>query len=225
MAGIEIEGAIETAAAGAEHRAGLVALFETTGSPCYCRFFHFEGTNNEWLARCAQAPDENRRELEAALAAGSDEARGVVALAHGGAGGSGGGGGAGGAGGVGSAGSAGEVVGWLKVAPAAAVRKAYERRLYKGLPCFAGDRTGVFLIGCALVHPAWRRRGVATALVAGAVRLAPAWGARALEALPRRPKEPVSDEELWTGPVSAFAASGFVEVHDLEPYPVLRRAL
>ena len=30
-----------------------VKLFEATGSPCYCRFFHFEGTNNEWLARCA----------------------------------------------------------------------------------------------------------------------------------------------------------------------------
>ena len=56
-------------------------------------------------------------------------------------------------------------------------------------------------------------------------RIAPAWGARALEAFPRRPKEPVNDEELWTGPVSAFAKSGFVEVHAFEPYPVLRRDL
>jgi GNAT superfamily N-acetyltransferase len=113
----------------------------------------------------------------------------------------------------------------MKVAPATAVAKAYERRLYKGLPCFAGDRTGVYLIGCALVHPGHRRRGVATALVAGAVKLAPAWGARALEALPRRPKEPVGDEELWTGPVSAFTTNGFVEVNAFEPYPVLRRTL
>jgi hypothetical protein len=35
----------------------------------------------------------------------------------------------------------------------------------------------------------------------------------------------VSDEELWTGPVGAYAASGFVEVHGFAPYPVLRRAL
>ncbi|WP_437322309.1 GNAT family N-acetyltransferase [Sorangium sp. So ce394] len=195
--------AISVAAAGPEHRAGLEALFEAAGTPCYCRYYHFEGTNNEWLARCSDGQGENRREFAAALAARSDEARGVVALAQGAA----------------------DVVGWLKVAPAAAVAKAYERRLYRGLPCFAGDRAGVFLIGCAVVHPRHRRQGVATALVAGAVELAPAWGARALEALPRRPREPVSDEELWTGPVSAFTRNGFVEVHTFEPYPVLRRTL
>jgi GNAT superfamily N-acetyltransferase len=198
---------IETLAAGPEHLRGLLALFEAAGSPCYCRFFHFQGPVNEWLDRCANRKEESREELSAALRAASDEARGVIALAP-----------------EGPAAAA-QVVGWMKVAPAMIMQKAYERRLYKGLPCFAGDRQGVFLIGCALVHPAFRRRGVATALVAGAVRLAPVWGARALEALPRRPREPVSDEELWTGPVGAFARSGFVEVHELDPYPVLRREL
>jgi GNAT superfamily N-acetyltransferase len=158
--------------------------------------------SNAWLERCATAPEQNRAELGAALASGSDEARGVVALA----------------------GDA--LVGWLKVAPAAAVKKAYDRKLYRGLPCFEGDREGVFLVGCALVHPAHRRRGVATALVAGAARIAKdRWGARALEALPRRPREPVSDEELWTGPMGAFIGGGFVEVNAFEPYPVLRREL
>jgi GNAT superfamily N-acetyltransferase len=195
------DGPIAVVPAGPEHAAGLAALFEAAGSRCYCRFWHFTGTNNAWLERCGLAPEENRAELEAALAAGSDEARGVVALA----------------------GEA--LIGWLKVAPAAVMRKAYDRRLYRGLPCFDGDRDGVFLIGCALVHPEHRRRGVATALVAGAVRIAPAWGARALEALPRRPREPVSDEELWTGPAGAFAASGFTEAQAFDPYPVLRRRL
>ncbi len=187
--------------AGPEHAAGLAALFTAAGSPCFCRFWHFTGSNNAWLERCATAPEENRAELEAALAEGSDEARGVVALDD-----------------------ASTLVGWLKVAPAAVMKKAYDRRLYRALPCFEGDRRGVFLVGCALVHPGHRHRGVATALVAGAVRLAPAWGARALEALPRRPREAVSDEELWTGPLGAFTAAGFVEVNAFEPYPVLRKS-
>lgn len=193
--------AILTEAAGPAHMAGLRALFEAAHCPCYCRFWHFEGTNNEWLDRCANATEENAAALGRALETGDDEARGVVAL------------------------RGGALVGWLKVAPARIMRKAYERRFYKQLPAFRGDREGVFLIGCALVHPAARKQGVATALVAGAVRLAPSWGARSLEALPRRPKEPVVDEELWTGPMGAFTQNGFVEVDGLEPYPVLRRAL
>jgi GNAT superfamily N-acetyltransferase len=187
-----------------EHAARLLAFFKAAGSPCYCRFWHFGGTNNEWLERCALAPEENAAEFTGALAAGADEARGVVAIDE-----------AGGAGGA--------VVGWLKVTPAAAMRKAYERRFYKQLPAFQGDRIGVFLIGCALVHPGYRKRGVVTKLVEGAVQLAPGWGARALEGLPRRPRESVMDEELWTGPMGAFTRNGFFEVGGLETYPVMRR--
>jgi GNAT superfamily N-acetyltransferase len=192
--------------AGPGHTQGLVALFEAAGSPCYCRFWHFTGTNNDWLERSALAPEQNRAELTTALAEGSDEARGIVALAT-----------------IGE--EAPRVVGWLKLAPAAIMTKAYERRLYRKLPCFEGDRTGVFLLACALVHPAHRHRGVASALVGGAVQFATVCGARALEALPRRPTQPVSDEELWTGPMGAFTAHGFAIVNDFEPYPVLRRDL
>ncbi len=195
--------AIHVEAAGPEHSAGLVALFEASGSPCYCRFWHFTGTNNAWLERSALAPDESRAELTAALAAGSDEARGIVAIAT-------------------RSDEPPRVVGWLKVAPAAIMTKAYERRLYRKLPCFEGDRSGVFLLACALVHPEHRHRGVASALVGGAVQFATLCGARALEALPRRSKEPVSDEELWTGPMGAFTTHGFEVVNDFEPYPVLR---
>lgn len=194
-------GNVRVVAAEPAHGAGLAALFDAASSPCSCRWWHFEGDKNAWLERCALRPDESRAELRAALDARTDEARGVVALAGE------------------------ELVGWLKVAPAAAMQKLYAQRLYKGLPCFAGERAGVFVVGCALVHPSHRHKGVATALVAGAARVAPLWGAKALEAFPRRPKEPVADEELWTGPHGAYAKAGFVEVNAFEPYPVLRREL
>lgn len=193
--------AIETA--GPAHREALLDLFDRAGCPCFCRYFHFEGDKNAWLDRCFNAPGESRRELATALDTGSEEARGVVAIESG----------------------AGRAVGWLKVTPVTSVRKAYEQRFYRGLTCFGGDRTGVFLIGCALVDPAHRRSGLAGAMVAHAVAVARSWGARALEAFPRRPREPVTDEELWTVPEGAFRGLGFVEVSATDPYPVLRCTL
>src|SRR5262245_14366923 len=91
----------------AEHGPELAALFARTGSPCFCRWWHFSGDKNAWLDRCANAPEENRAELLASLGSGRDDARGVVALTH-----------------------DGKVVGWTKLAPAAAVKKLYEQRLY-----------------------------------------------------------------------------------------------
>jgi GNAT superfamily N-acetyltransferase len=196
--------ALRTMLAGPEHGAGLEQLFAAAGSPCFCRFWHFNGTNNEWLDVCANAPRQNAAAFVQALNEGNDEARGIVAIDEDGAEGS-------------------RVVGWLKVASASLMRKAYERRFYKQLPVLQGDRAGVFLIACALVHPAYRKRGVAKALVGAAVELGPTLGASVLEALPCRPKEAVMDEALWTGPMGAYTAHGFVEVGGFDMYPVLRR--
>jgi GNAT superfamily N-acetyltransferase len=183
-----------------EDARALSALFERAGVACHCRYWHFAGTTNDWLARIAHAPDENRREMEHALASGSDEMRGLVAFAGG------------------------QIVGWLKLTPASAVPKLYDQRLYRGLPCLTGDRAGVLTVGCLLVDPGWRRRGVARALIAATVARARATGARAVEAFPRR-ADGVSDAELFTGPYAAFLEAGFEVVHDFAPYPVLRATI
>jgi GNAT superfamily N-acetyltransferase len=197
---------LRTTLAAPEHATGLEQLFQAAGSPCFCRFWHFDGTNNEWLDVCANAPRQNADAFHRALAEGHDEARGIVALEKNGT-------------------DESHIVGWLKVAPAHAMRKAYERRFYKQLPVLQGDRNGVYLIACALVHPAFRKRGVAKALVGAAVELATGFGASVLEALPCRPKEAVMDETLWTGPMGAYTAHGFVEVGGFDMYPVLRRTI
>ena len=37
-------------------------LFEQSSCDCYCRYWHFEGTKNEWLDRCSHRPEENAAE-------------------------------------------------------------------------------------------------------------------------------------------------------------------
>ena len=184
--------------AAAEHAAGLAALFERNHVSCYCQWWHFDGDKNAWLDRCAHAPERNRDALTNGLATGAEAMRGVVAIDPGGS-----------------------IVGWMKLAPASALGKIYEQRLYRRLPCFGGDRRGVYTIGCFFVDEPWRRRGVARALVLGGIAAARAWGATAIECFPRR-CEAARAEELWTGPPDTFLAAGFAVVHDFEPYPVLR---
>ena len=182
------------------HATGLASLFASNGYGCYCRFWHFGGTSREWLERCAQRPEENCREMQAALAAGSLEMRGLVAT------------------------RSDEVIGWLKLAPAPALPKLYEQRLYKGLPCFTGDRARTWCVACLLVREDQRHRGVARALLATALELAPAWGASAIEAFPRSDPD-LADQSLMLGPTRLFLEAGFEVIHDFYPYPVLRRQL
>lgn len=181
-----------------EDAASLAALFESASNRCHCRYLHFDGDKNDWLMQCSESADTNRRELDEAIRLERDDGLGVVAL-------------------EGEA-----IVGWLKVAPVAAVRKAYEQRFYRGMDCFRGDRSGVFLLACALVRPDRRKRGIATAMVRAAIELARSRGACAVEALPRRPRDAVSDEELWTIPVAALEDNGLTVVGGEDPYPVLR---
>jgi GNAT superfamily N-acetyltransferase len=196
----EPEHSLEVRPAEPSHAAGLSALFASNGFGCFCRYWHFEGTSRDWLARCAQRPEENRDEMLAALAAGSPEMRGMVAL------------------------RGNELVGWLKLAPASSVNKLYSQRLYKDLPCFRGERSGILCVACLLVREDQRHHGVARALLAGALAQAPAWGASAIEAFPRSDAG-LADVSLMLGPTQLFLDAGFEVVHDFYPYPVLRRQL
>ncbi len=185
-----------------EHVQGLADLFEACNCACYCRYWHFGGDKNAWLARTALEPDVNRREFFGAVASRSDEARGLVAFDD-----------------------AGELVGWLKLAPAAGLPKVYEQRFYRGLPTLQGPREGVLTVGCVLVRPAFRRRGVAQALAAALPAVARAQGARSVEAMPYVAEGEQSDELLWTGPYAALLEAGFAVVEGSFPYPILRLEL
>jgi GNAT superfamily N-acetyltransferase len=184
-----------------------LALFERAASPCFCRFWHFTGTKNEWLARCATG-DENVDEARASATAGNDDASGLVAL------------------------DGDRAVGWLKVAPRRSLPKLRGLPIYRGLDL--GPDEGVFSVGCFLVDPASRRRGVAGALLDAVPDFVRARGGSAVEAFPRHVHEThgarLHDEEAMMGPEALFVSRGYARLEvvpdfALTQYPVYRLSL
>jgi GNAT superfamily N-acetyltransferase len=194
---------VRIASLNADNAGAWAALFEASGCTCYCRWWHFTGNKNEWLARCFEEPTKNRDEQTALVAAGALEARGLLAMDD-----------------------DGDAVGWMKLAPRALVPKLRRQGAYRAVDL--GDDEGVWSIGCLLVRPDRRRSGVARALIEAAPEAVRAWGGRAVEAYPHRVGHALHDEEAWMGPEGVFASlvtNGWQPVHDVAPYPVYRRRL
>jgi GNAT superfamily N-acetyltransferase len=182
------------------HLPRLREFFEACSNTCFCRYWHFSGTKNEWLDRCAHRPEENASELEAAVRARDAGGRALVAIDD-----------------------DDSVVGWMKLTPREAVRKLRSLPVYRNLDL--GDEATTYSIGCLLVRPDARGKGVARALVTAAPEFAREWGARAVEAYPRRSTEPLHAEEAWQGPERVFVEAGFRVSVDVSPYPVYRKDL
>jgi ribosomal protein S18 acetylase RimI-like enzyme len=79
---------------------------------------------------------------------------------------------------------------------------------------------------CFVVPSAHRGRGVARALLRGAIEHAAAHGAVALEAYPVDEEDRSDASFLWNGVLSMFEREGFVEVARRRPErPVVRKEL
>lgn len=205
----EAETAYRCERATSAHADGLLALFESAGSGCYCNYWYFEGDKNAWLERCYVKPEENRAALVARLA--RPELCGVVALSP--------------------RGERDAVVGWLNLSRAPSIPRLYDQRVYRNLPCFQGGggvgappRETVYAIACCFVAEAERGRGLGRLLLNGAIAATREAGGRALEAFPRAAPEGerLRPDEIWLGPEAMFVAAGFQAVSDFRPYPVLR---
>lgn len=183
------------------------ALFERAAVTCYCRYWHFGGTKNDWLERGALAPEDNAREAEHALQTDDGTAHGLVAL------------------------DGDTVMGWMKLARRDRVPKLRRLPVYRGRDLGPDDET--LSIGCFLVDPAHRGRGVASRLAAAAADVARRSGATFLEAYPRhlRDDQPrMHDEEAWMGPERVFQRAGLVAEpmatgNEMDAYPVYRLPL
>jgi ribosomal protein S18 acetylase RimI-like enzyme len=79
---------------------------------------------------------------------------------------------------------------------------------------------------CFVVAGEWRRRGVAAALLRGAIAHATRRGACILEAYPVDRDGPGRDDTLWFGTKGMYDKAGFVEVARRKPErPIMRRRL
>lgn len=180
--------------------AALNELFRRSECGCHCRYWHFQGDKNAWLDRLRFSPEDSARELSAELADPTVGLKGVIAVAGA------------------------RVTGWMKVSAASRLSKLYAQRPYRGMPNLGADRSGVYAIGCALVDPAERRKGLTRGLLDAALEAARRAGASSVEAFPRDATM-LGDEELWMGPHQIFVERGFRISHAIGQYPVLVKEL
>jgi ribosomal protein S18 acetylase RimI-like enzyme len=109
-------------------------------------------------------------------------------------------------------------VGWMTLGPRAAFARLRRSPVMKPV-----DDLPVWSIVCFVVPSEYRRQGVASALLAAAVRYAHRCGATLLEAYPVDKADPSHDESLWFGTKSMFDAAGFKEVARRKPQrPIVR---
>ena len=88
------------------------------------------------------------------------------------------------------------------------------------------DERSVWSIVCFVVDPAARHRGVAEAMLNGAVRWARKRGVTLLEAYPCDKRKKSADDSMWFGAKPMFDRTGFVEVARRKPTrPVMRKRL
>lgn len=100
-------------------------------------------------------------------------------------------------------------VGWCAIEQIGAYRRILNSQLVDDGERPASD---VWYVSCFVVRVGHRRKGVAAALLDGAVAHARARGARVVEAMPTVATPGTSSADLYHGPLSVFEAAGFETV-------------
>lgn len=115
-------------------------------------------------------------------------------------------------------------VGWVSVAP----RTDYQRIVHSKVIPAIDDRP-VWSIVCFAVSQTARRRGIARALLDGAVAFARSGGATAVEAYPLalEPGQRIDANSVYTGTLAMFERAGFAVVADRasDPSSKVRRVV
>jgi GNAT superfamily N-acetyltransferase len=164
----------------------LVALFGTRGDPSWCWCQFFLTTGKDYTGSSAANKAALREQV-------TTDPRPQGVIAH-----------------LGD-----EAVGWVQVGPRAAYPRLVANRAMRAVTGDDLDDPSVWAVTCFVVKVGRRRKGVATALLAAAIELARAHGARILEGHPvdvAARSGRVSGAELYHGVATTFERAGFVEV-------------
>lgn len=110
-------------------------------------------------------------------------------------------------------------IGWCAVAPREVFKRLENSRVLKRI-----DEESVWSITCLFIEKAFRKKGVSTELIKGAIEYARLKGANIVEAYPVFPyNNNVPDAFLWTGIPMAFEKAGFVEaIRRSKQKPIMR---
>ena len=109
-------------------------------------------------------------------------------------------------------------VGWCQLTPRDDLPWLEEARLLRRV-----DDVPVWSLSCFYVRRGYRKKGVATALVAAAIKAAKRARAPALEAYPVDTGQPTSTLNLFTGIASTFKRAGFKTIASRVPHrPIMR---
>jgi GNAT superfamily N-acetyltransferase len=162
-------------------------VFGTRGDPstCWCQFFKADAAT--WKA--ADVPAFERALCDQTERARASHGAGPGVLAYDGD----------------------EPVGWCAIEQRTAYRRILNSKLVTESPDDL-DAEDVWFVSCFVVRVGHRRKGVAAALLDGAVTHARQHGARVIEAFPVDAGHAASSAELYHGPLSVFEAAGFETV-------------
>jgi GNAT superfamily N-acetyltransferase len=116
----------------------------------------------------------------------------------------------------------GGVVGWLHAAPRHKLPHAFERMKVEP-PAIDVPSHDAAVIVCFVIAPAWRRRGVAGALLDGALADLEARGVALVDAFPFKAGDSTSATDHYHGPLPLFAARGFETIGESESVVIVRK--
>ena len=183
-----------------DHQRGPAFADNPEWSTCYCQFYHTP-KSIDWRAR---GGDENRAAMTARIMTGEMEGFLAYDLA--------------------APGESGEVVGWLNAQPRNKLPHCFERMRLAPTVSEVPDYRAAQVL-CFVVHPQWRRRGVARVLLVAACESLTRRGFATIEAYPFKAGDSDDATDHYHGSLSMFVDNGFEITRDDSEMTVVRKML